>query len=575
LYTNGAATIANSDISGNKAGVLCIESTGGVSGQAVELEPVGGGVFSGLGTTTMNATFTNNWAAEAGGGIASTGAATITNSTFDSNSAGLSSGTDFYAGGGIASPGGGTITGSTFTGNYIGQNGNHCSNCAAVGGGFAANGTPTISASTFQNNHADCGTNCEGIGGGVASLENGIGITGSTFSGNTAGCTGECELAGGGAAAFGPTQVDGSSFDGNQADCEGECDNLGGGIFAAGVTLNGSQLTNNEVQCQDECAAFGGGFASATLELAAATKYAPGVQSLQASGWMGSAPSASQVLVGNVSIDESTLANNDATCEIGDCGASGGGGYADRPDTVDVNASTFNGNHALYDGGALSIGEAQSAVVRVVNSTVTQNISGFDGALDFGDTGVTTTLVYDTIVQNQVGTLPTVPLSQQAGGVHTSVATRPANLAADNLTSFGTIVALPNGGPNCLINTATTSAGYNFTDDPSCGFTDSTDKEATPNDPGLNALADNGGPTQTMLPQTGSPVIDAIPTSACQAGPATGVAVDQRGVTRPQAGTPDTIGCDIGAVEVQLPPPPPPPPPTPAPAVVVQPNFTG
>jgi hypothetical protein len=58
--------------------------------------------------------------------------------------------------------------------------------------------------------------------------------------------------------------------------------------------------------------------------------------------------------------------------------------------------------------------------------------------------------------------------------------------------------------------------------------------------PQLGVLANNGGPTQTMLPQTGSPVIDAI---ACTAAPAT----DQRGISRPQG-----TACDIGAVEVAV-----------------------
>lgn len=47
-----------------------------------------------------------------------------------------------------------------------------------------------------------------------------------------------------------------------------------------------------------------------------------------------------------------------------------------------------------------------------------------------------------------------------------------------------------------------------------------------------------------MLPLTGSVLIDAIPTAACDPT----VTVDQRGVTRPQIG-----GCDVGAVEVEAP----------------------
>ena len=74
------------------------------------------------------------------------------------------------------------------------------------------------------------------------------------------------------------------------------------------------------------------------------------------------------------------------------------------------------------------------------------------------------------------------------------------------------------------------------------------------NDPRLGLLADNGGPTQTQLPQTGSPSIDAIPNDACQTAPlATGITTDQRQLARPkQSGG----KCDIGAVEVQLPPAP-------------------
>ncbi len=56
----------------------------------------------------------------------------------------------------------------------------------------------------------------------------------------------------------------------------------------------------------------------------------------------------------------------------------------------------------------------------------------------------------------------------------------------------------------------------------------------------MGSLTFNGGayPMQTILPLTGSPLIDAGLTSSC---PAT----DQRGVARP-----DGAACDIGAVEI-------------------------
>ena len=79
--------------------------------------------------------------------------------------------------------------------------------------------------------------------------------------------------------------------------------------------------------------------------------------------------------------------------------------------------------------------------------------------------------------------------------------------------------------------------------------------------PDAGAPANNGGPTQTQLPQSGSPLIDAIPDpgGVCPAAPT--ITTDQRGVARPQV-----PGCDIGAVEVQLA--------TPAPARIT-PKFTG
>ena len=124
-------------------------------------------------------------------------------------------------------------------------------------------------------------------------------------------------------------------------------------------------------------------------------------------------------------------------------------------------------------------------------------------------------------------------------------------------------VGSPVGGTSCVVdNAAFVSAGYNAEDDAgaSCGFSTSTnDIVGLPL--GLGALADNGGPGPTLLPQTGSPLIDHVPAASCQAGSAAGIATDERGITRPQG-----PGCDTGAVEVQVV--------APAP-VVIQPAFTG
>jgi uncharacterized repeat protein (TIGR02543 family) len=107
---------------------------------------------------------------------------------------------------------------------------------------------------------------------------------------------------------------------------------------------------------------------------------------------------------------------------------------------------------------------------------------------------------------------------------------------------YGNEVGQDGLGPNCY---GGTSGGYNIlgSDCTSPWFSRAeTDRTV---DPQLGLLADNGGPTRTMLPQTGSPAIDAIPGGQ---SPCSGSTLrDQRGVARPQGN-----GCDIGAVEVEV-----------------------
>ena len=120
-----------------------------------------------------------------------------------------------------------------------------------------------------------------------------------------------------------------------------------------------------------------------------------------------------------------------------------------------------------------------------------------------------------------------------------------SNINAATLESFGSVVAM--ASPNCSVG-ATVSHGQNWSGDDSCGFADPTDRTGTA--PVLGSLADNGGPTLTLLPLAGSPLIDAIPVGACSADGAASIVplVDQRSVARPSG-----AGCDIGAVEVEVP----------------------
>lgn len=244
-----------------------------------------------------------------------------------------------------------------------------------------------------------------------------------------------------------------------------------------------------------------------------------------------------------LTLRRSTITNNHLT------GSSsfGGGVFAS---TLTVEASTFVGNSAGFAGGGTSGGTTGTVVI--VNSTITGNTAGVrGGGVDGDDRSVT--LAYDTITNNT---------SSQGNGTNVSLAT---------LTSFASVVAQPTSDSNCGLLLGTTSNGFNFSDDNSCGFTAATDRQNA-GSPGLGALANNGGPTQTRLPQAGSPLIDAIPNASCQADGASGITTDQRGLARPEI----TGGlCDIGAVEVQPPPGPTRPGPTPATPVQAVVRFTG
>jgi hypothetical protein len=65
-------------------------------------------------------------------------------------------------------------------------------------------------------------------------------------------------------------------------------------------------------------------------------------------------------------------------------------------------------------------------------------------------------------------------------------------------------------------------------------------------------LANNGGPTQTIALQVGSPAINAGDESVCAAPPVNNL--DQRGYVRPEDGA---TSCSIGAYEYNSPGPPP------------------
>lgn len=222
-----------------------------------------------------------------------------------------------------------------------------------------------------------------------------------------------------------------------------------------------------------------------------------------------------------VEIIDSILRNNHA-------GFGGGAIGNDTTATMTISGSTFANNTASGFGGA---GIGNRGTMSVVNSTISGNISmpteaggGGGGIGNSGDL----TLVNVTITGNS---------DSGGGGVGGGGI---AN--AGTVTIRNSIVANSSSGGDCVSVMGTFSAvDENLDTDGSCNALDAGFTTTTTLALALEPLADNGGPTPTHRPGSGSPANDAIATCLSDGNELT---VDQRGFPRPRAG-----GCDLGALE--------------------------
>jgi hypothetical protein len=258
----------------------------------------------------------------------------------------------------------------------------------------------------------------------------------------------------------------------------------GGGIFIDGynstLSVNNSTISNNT-------AAYGGGVATGSSA---------------------------------ITISQSSVTGNYA-------GRNGGGVYShtDNYNAQTITASTVSGNSAGNYGGGVFMEHGPASFS---NSTFANNSANRGGGLhvhsdDYG----TTPLTNSTVSGNSA--------RSYGGGVVAYDATK---LVISNTVIGGNSAA---GGPDVY------SAGSYAVASAFSLVGNTADANITDNGgnllnvaPQLGALANNGGPTLTMLPLTGSPLINA-------GDPAfSGLATDQRGT-----GFPRIVGgrVDIGAVE--------------------------
>ncbi|MEM9162924.1 MAG: choice-of-anchor Q domain-containing protein, partial [Cyanobacteria bacterium P01_F01_bin.4] len=344
------------------------------------------------------------------------------------------------------------------------------------GGLFNYQGFVTLNNSTVEDNTA---TN---QGGGIWNGNN-LDVTGSTLDDNTA------RLFGGGVynAGTGDTSLSNTTVSQNKT-----LEVAGGGLFNRGeLSVLDSLIDNNEA------VNAGGGIEN---------------QGVQGPGML-------EVL-------RSTISNN----------VSGfvGGGVSSSLGTVSVVESTVNNNQSDDSGGGIN---AVGSTVTVENSTVSANTTNGGGGGIYGSLSALT-VSSSTIVENtaDADANPITGLNNGGGIASLSTANVKNSIIANNIdnSSFGNIHPDVSG--------SFVSGGYNLIGDGtgSGAFTAAGDQVGTPAspiDPMLGALQDNGGPTFTHALLSGSPALDA-------ANPGDFPATDQRGTARPQGAQPD-----IGAYE--------------------------
>jgi len=271
----------------------------------------------------------------------------------------------------------------------------------------------------------------------------------------------------------------------------------GGGIFNTGtLAVTNSTLSGNS-------AGFGGGIFNngGTLTLTNSTL------SGNSSGGGGSIYN-----TGTLTVTNSTLSGNSAT-------SSGGGGGIFNTGTLAVTNSTLSGNSASSGGGGIF---NITGALTVTNSTFSGNsATSSSGGGIFNNSG-TMTVTNSTLSGNSA-------TSSGGGGIRNYNGT---------LNYANTIIVNSSSGGECVNNATIGTNINNLVEDSSCSASLS-------GDPNLDALANNGGPTQTFALLIGSSAINAGNNTICAASPVNGL--DQRGMTRPQG-----VYCDIGAFELEL-----------------------
>ncbi len=296
------------------------------------------------------------------------------------------------------------------------------------------------------------------------------------------------------------------------------------------ANVNGGSILNhdenltltNVVLSKNTSTASGGAIALAQSEAGLTIADCTLIQNASAGPTNNSLGGGALFVFGNstVAVVRSTISGNTSTNHAG-------GLYMFNGGVLVVLESTLSGNSANGVGGAIT---SQSAGVAVINSTVFGNTASQGG-------GIRMNLSGNFIVNNSTIAGNTATFNGGGISIATSLVTASlsSSIVATNISTSAADIMTPAGftfgGGNNLIGIADQG---NFT----LNGNNKTGTSASPLDPLLGPLVSNGGPTQTMGLQAGSPAIDA--------GTDNAYPFDQRGSGFPRkAGT----SADVGAFE--------------------------
>lgn len=375
------------------------------------------------------------------------------------------------------------------------------SNGSAPAGGGAVvflGGTSTLDAVRIESNQAQ-------TGGGVVMQNGSFTIKDSELIDNKA-------LNGGGGFAVDSASVEfiNTTISDNQA-------NMGAGGTISGAEQNSAVFTNSRFS-NNTSAQAGGGLAIFT-------------------------PTVEDFVSTKVQITGSTFTGNKSTSGIGESGLGGGAIFSGSSDT-DIDSSLFEGNSSATIGGAVYLNAPLPASrASIQNSTFTANSAELAGG---GIASFTFGLKIDssTLTGNQT----TTPYTPQFRGAGLS-ATLPAELK--NSIVSGNMPEDVSSSAASEEAKGTIKGSFNLIGKMTeAMYTESVaGSDVTAGNPKLGPLADNGGPTETMLPAADSPVVNKGLSS---------LDTDQRGLLRPVrfgsipfSKAKQANGSDIGAVELQ------------------------